>query len=126
MNHALMTLKQKLITPEEAQLILDKRDNYRKIDNKLVNTYLRLMQNYEWYWSILLFDEDGLLVDGQHRLMAVIKNEKPMLFACISGFPRVDAIAIDAARIYNHDQKTEQNHNQQENNNEVVREAGTH
>jgi len=80
------------IGPEIAQAILGGHDNFRNVSNATVALYSRLMESGRWYKSILLFNNDGELVDGQHRLHAIIKSGTVQPFVLLGGFNEVMAI----------------------------------
>ena len=62
-----------LITPEQAQFYLEKNfDNNRKISTNNLEELKKEMKNNRFILSdsAICFDTDGLLVNGQHRLLA--------------------------------------------------------
>jgi len=85
----------KQIGPVKAAALLAGNSNYRKMSIARRDTYARLMTNGQWKLSILLFDKDGNLVDGQTRLAAVVKTGLAQWFVCISSWPREEEIAVD-------------------------------
>ena len=85
----------KLITPDTAKDILDGMNNYRSKSQKRVSAYARIMTKGAWKLSILLFDKDGGLLDGQHRLEAVVKSGLPQMFVVIYNWPNDSVIALD-------------------------------
>ena len=63
------------ITPEKAQFYLEKNfENNRKISRNNLEELKREMRNSRFILSdsAICFDTDGTLVNGQHRLMAVV------------------------------------------------------
>jgi len=52
-----------------------------------VKEYVSAMIEGEWLYNgeAIKFDRDGRLVDGQHRLEAVVKANKPIAFLVIRG-----------------------------------------
>lgn len=69
-----------LITPERAREYLKKNRGNRTIKNRWVETYARDMASGAWKLTHqgIAFDKDGFLVDGQHRLLAIIRANKPI------------------------------------------------
>lgn len=84
-----MVLNEILITPELAKEMLKCNLCNRVISKSCVNKYSELMKKGEWYLShqgIAFADTDDgkeVLVDGQHRLAAVIHAGIPVKFTVI-------------------------------------------
>lgn len=87
------------ISPILAQAYLDKNCINRNPSIKRVNTYARDMENGNWKLNgeTIIFDEDGKLINGQHRLMAVIQANVPVDFLVVRGVQR-DATLQDRGR----------------------------
>lgn len=83
------------INPKEASSIVGNHTNYRNPSKKRVEAYSRLMKNMKWGISIIVFDEDGQLMDGQNRLMSVVSSGRQQKFICITGWPKDQAIYLD-------------------------------
>lgn len=68
------------ITPELAKKYLSKMSVNRPCSNRVVNSYADSILKDQWVLNgeSIKFDLDGRLVDGQHRLNAVIFANKPM------------------------------------------------
>ena len=65
------------ITPEYAQEILDqKNNNNRTIKQTNLNRLVKAIDNDEWQVTNqgIAFDSEGNLLDGQHRLLAIVKT----------------------------------------------------
>ena len=65
------------ITPEKAQFYLEKNfENNRKISTNNLEELKREMKNSRFILSdsAICFDVDGTLVNGQHRLLAVVQT----------------------------------------------------
>lgn len=87
------------VTPELARKILDEHNNYRKVNKRRVSAYTRIMNNNEWELAQpIIFDDDGILIDGQHRLQAIISCGRPQQFVFIAGLPRRAMSAIDSGQ----------------------------
>jgi hypothetical protein len=70
-------IKKERITPELAKLYLEKNfADQRKVIQADVDKYAHAMTNGLWRenGNPLKFDEAGFLVDGQHRLLAIIQS----------------------------------------------------
>lgn len=69
------------ITPKLAQSLLKNNRANRPISKKTVESYARDMLNGNWKTNTgnaISISKDGALLDGQHRLTAVIKSEIPI------------------------------------------------
>lgn len=74
-------------------------ENQRKPSSATVNKYADEMKNGKWeISSALSFDNEGRLIDGQHRLLAVIKSEVPTLFLIIGNLPSSSALKFDLGK----------------------------
>ena len=65
------------ITPQKAREYLRHNvNNYRKISLQKVNIYISEMKNGRWQLNgePIVFDEEGILKNGQHRLAAIAKG----------------------------------------------------
>jgi hypothetical protein len=71
-----MRCKVMTITPEIAEALLAKNISNRPLDKDKVRTWLKEMQANRWKLTHqgIAFASDGTLVDGQHRLHAIIEN----------------------------------------------------
>lgn len=69
------------ITPELAKEYLKQNDGNRPIQKRVVEKYATDMSLNKWMVSTqgIGFDINGRLVDGQHRLLACIKSNKPFV-----------------------------------------------
>jgi len=70
------TMRKEFITPDMAKKYLLSNAHNRNISLAIVEKYARDMKNGHWLLSDqgIGFDENGLMIDGQHRMMAVIKS----------------------------------------------------
>ena len=72
------------VTPTQAQKWLDAAEgrNVRNLSVKTVAVYANDMRAGHWQPIpvALCFDEDGLLVNGQHRLQAIVAARLPQIF----------------------------------------------
>lgn len=71
---------QKLVTPEMAKKYLDKNKGNRKLTERNTQFFYQQMATGKWMLAAdpIKFGEDGRLLDGQHRLKALIKYGKPL------------------------------------------------
>lgn len=66
------------ISPERAEEYLKQNTgNFRSIDNSRLDRYVKEMKSGNWKLTgdTIKFDSDGMLVDGQHRLVACVMSK---------------------------------------------------
>lgn len=83
-----MEAKTEIITPELAEVYLGKNsNNYRKISKQIVSAYATDMKTGNWKLNgeAIKFNKSGILVDGQHRLNAVVMSGVPVQMLVIRG-----------------------------------------
>jgi len=85
-----------LITPEMAREYLFSQGANRNINSTRISDYILRMSRGEWkIGQPIIFDENNCLIDGQHRLKAVIKYGKPVEFAILKGVPNDSKTVMD-------------------------------
>lgn len=83
-------IQKQRITPELAKAMLKRNtSNYRKPSKSTIDRYVRDMKNKEWPMTHhgIAFNKKGELVDGQHRLMAVVSSNKAIDFMIMYNAP---------------------------------------
>lgn len=87
------------VTPAIAQRLLESNHaNNRKLKPRVVASYVRQMEKGLWKpdnGEGIKITEGGKLVDGQHRLQAIIEYGKPLDVLILSGVPEESIISID-------------------------------
>jgi hypothetical protein len=75
------------ITPGDASLLLSANEGNRKIRDHRVAQYAAIMRAGGWMLTgdAIVIDRDGNLINGQHRLMAVIESGRPCPFVVLRG-----------------------------------------
>lgn len=75
-----MNIIRQEITPEIAQVMLSNNPRNRRLNKKRILTLVHDIVNGQWTDSPtpISFNEQGELLDGQHRLMAIIKSNQPL------------------------------------------------
>ena len=93
----MITHVRELITPEIAEHYLATDQGNRNIRDSWVKKIARDIKNDRFVETHqgIAFDEDGTLIDGQHRLLAVIKAQKPIVIDVARNVPRTSGINID-------------------------------
>lgn len=87
------------VTPQFAQEVLDDHNvKNRLIQKDRVEMYARLMRQGDWKpINQIVFHRNGRLLNGQHRLMAVVKADMPIMFHVLFGADDSYITAIDEA-----------------------------
>lgn len=86
------------ITPELAKELLENNmPRNRRLSTQTVDSYARIMKAGGWNLTHqgIAFDNDGILVDGQHRLNAVIKANVPVRMMVTTGVEHHDGEAFN-------------------------------
>lgn len=84
-----------LIDPEVAAEYLDSNEENRSLRKRAVDMYARNMEDDAWQLTgeTIKFDKNGRLIDGQHRLSAVMRSGKTIPTLVIRGLdPDVQGI----------------------------------
>lgn len=89
-----------LITPILAEQYLETNQNNRKVNKRLVAEYAKQIRDGEWLQNgeSIKFSEDGVLLDGQHRLQAIILSETPCEVLVIRGLSKESSKTIDTGK----------------------------
>lgn len=89
-----------LVTPEiAAQLLRRNFENNRNVASTVVRRYSALMKENRWELSDpIKFAEDGTLIDGQHRLNAVIHSGESVPFVILTGYPKGAIEVLDQGK----------------------------
>lgn len=101
-----LTVKLEVITPEIAESILETSEKYfntldgfkqRPIRKATIDNYAKDMVEGRWRTNgeTIKLDKEGRLMDGQHRLYAVIKSGVPIEFLMVRGIDNKDMDSID-------------------------------
>lgn len=92
-------LTTELVTPEMAQRWLDSYNTEnRKVKKTALDRYVRDIENGDWTFlgDPIRFDVRGILIDGQHRLMAIVKSGQSVMMAVLRGIPTEARATIDS------------------------------
>lgn len=85
------------LTPELAASYLETNTNNRKIRVSRVATLARVIARNEWVENgeAIKFDTDGYLLDGQHRLEAIIMAAKEIRTLVVTGLHPQSQVSMD-------------------------------
>jgi hypothetical protein len=89
------------VTPEIAEKWLDKNITNRKLSDLVVAKYTRMMRDGQWHYdgSPIRFDKNGKLIDGQHRLWAIIESGTTQEFLVLHNLDPKSFITIDTGKV---------------------------
>lgn len=99
-KHAAMVAEVIQVTPQMAQDWLSKNRRNRHLSSLVVHRYADSMRSGQWipHGQAIQFDVSGNLVDGQHRLCAVIEAGVPATMLVARNVPSEARDVIDAGR----------------------------
>lgn len=88
------TSKIEYISPEKAAVYLKHNKQNRKVWQKTVDLYAGDMESGNWTTCTepIDFDEHGVLLEGQHRLLAIIQSGCGQSFTVNRNVPRSDSV----------------------------------
>lgn len=94
-----MLIQERLITPAMATKMLEGNTHNRGVRDSVVGRYARDMKARNWQLTheSIAFDHHGVLVDGQHRLWAVIESDTPTRFMVARDVDMGTQAVIDGA-----------------------------
>ena len=89
-----------MIGPSEAKELLKRNTNNRKASEAVIQKYKTEMDMGEWYAtsSGIGFDDNGVLTDGQQRLMAIVLHGKSVPLLCVTHLAPKSQIKQDRQR----------------------------
>lgn len=95
-----MQIEKKTIGPVLAAEILRQNTNNRLVNKKLVDRYASDMANGNWRFigDPIRRTQDGTLLDGQHRMEAVVKSDTKHEFLVITGLEAESQSVMDGGR----------------------------
>ena len=85
------------VTPEMATEFLTRNTNNRTIRDIHLDRLVQDMINGRYLTTHqgIAFDEDGVMLDGQHRCMAVVKSNKPQMMLVTYNLPTENQVMVD-------------------------------
>lgn len=95
-----VTVDIELISPTRAIAMLRQNKANRRIRKEMVKTYARDIRAGKWELNHqgIAFDNSGELVDGQHRLSAIVEANKPVRMMVFRGIEARDNIDVHIRR----------------------------
>lgn len=88
------------ITPAQAQVLLGNNANNRKVMKSAVGYYTKMIKEGNWKVNgeAIKIAVDGSLVDGQHRLLAVVEAGFPIETMVVRNLPKESIRTLDTGR----------------------------
>ncbi|WP_051946745.1 hypothetical protein [Verrucomicrobium sp. BvORR106] len=88
------------LSPEKAKAMLARNVRNRKLSDQVVEKYVEEILNDEWRLTpaAVGFDAEGTLVDGQHRLSAIVKSGLTVPMVITTGLPVAAQEKVDRQR----------------------------
>lgn len=88
------------IGPDEAHALLEMNTHNRNIVNNAVREYAAAMKGGTWKFdgAPIRLDDEGVILDGQHRLTAVIESGTTQQFLVIYGVDKTAQATMDTGR----------------------------
>lgn len=85
------------VTPDQATEWLDKAAKNRKINNRRVAMYAAAMKRGDWMLTNqgIAIDEFEMLIDGQHRLRAIVEADLPVELLVIRATTNKSQLVLD-------------------------------
>ena len=85
------------VTPEQASEWLANNTHNRKLRTHQVAAMVRDIQEGRWKWNgdSIKFAKDGTLLDGQHRLNAIVESGQPIEMLVINGLDKATQATMD-------------------------------
>lgn len=89
-----------VVTPEIAAQILNAAGPNRPLSEKLVNAYALEMKNGRWHQTgePIKLDKHGHLIDGQHRLNAIVRSQSTLNLLVVRGLDFESQDLMDSGR----------------------------
>ncbi|PSV43601.1 hypothetical protein [Photobacterium indicum] len=86
-----------IVTPEMAHNLLKANKRNRTPSLRYVKSYVRQIKAGEWVINgdTIKIDVDGVIVDGQHRLMAIVESGVPVQYVIVTGLPKKAFSTVD-------------------------------
>ena len=100
MDLDLVQAQVKYVTPEMAAQWLRSNTANRKPSKAAIKRWAQIMRAHAWKLcsDAIAFDVDGVLINGQHRLMAVIETGMTQPFLVANNFPTGSKEACDIGK----------------------------
>lgn len=97
-QNGIITISVESVLPEMAQIYLTTNDKNRKKRPHRVARYAQAMINGRWNLTgeAIIFDNEGRLINGQHRMQAAVDSGKAFTTLVVRGVERTSFANIDS------------------------------
>lgn len=94
------TIRIEEMSPQRAAKILEKNNANRRVREILVQEIERAIAAGHWYLTgdTIKLASDGSVIDGQHRLLAIVRSGKAVRVAIARGIDKGAQVAVDRGR----------------------------
>lgn len=91
------TVSIEAIDPEKAGNLLRFNSKNRNVKDSRIRQYSEDMKGDDWMFNgqSIVFDKNGELVDGQHRLKAIIVSQRTLPFVVVRGVTPMSNVTLD-------------------------------
>lgn len=88
------------ITPASAKKMLERNVNNRNLSQRSLNHYIRQIEEGQWVFNgdTVRFQDNGDLMDGQHRLEAIVHTGKAQKCLVVRGLDKDAMATIDTGK----------------------------
>lgn len=88
------------VTPRMAETWLESNTSNRRLSDRLVQKFAGMMKAGLWHYdgSPIRFDTEGKLIDGQHRLWALLESGTEQDFLVLTGLSPESFMTIDTGK----------------------------
>lgn len=95
-----MKIAETLMTPADASKLLEANTSNRLLNPRRVNVLSACIARGEWIvdGNPIKLAEDGTLLDGQHRLAAIVQAKQAVTVALAADLPRESQVVMDSGR----------------------------
>lgn len=95
-----MQAKVEIITPAYAKQLLDQNPSNRKLSETTINRYAADMKAGAWTnnGQGIVITPDGALLDGQHRMHAVLRSQREIAMLVVRGVPPEAFVTMDSGK----------------------------
>lgn len=100
-NYNGATIRVETITPQLAEIYLGKNTHNRNINKRVVDKYASDIKMGFWHFdgAPIRFADDGTLLDGQHRLHAIIQSGSALDMLVVRGLTKETQATMDIGSV---------------------------
>jgi len=98
----MLEFKKELITPSRAKELLEANINNRRVRAEVVSRYTKDILSGRWKedtGEVIKISKSGIILDGQHRLYAIVKANTPIFFHIAYGLEDSVSDVLDTGSV---------------------------